>query len=313
MLTQIAMPRTAGSGTIPFTNIGEVQNKGFDIGLNYRNKISDFRYQIGVSFGHYKNEVLKLNNDPNATIFGFTTRLPAISATKAGLPIASYYGYIVDGVIKDDEEAAAAPKFGTYTRAGTFKFRDINGDGVITAADRTIIGSPHPDFTYGINVNLGYKNFDLTAFAQGVQGNQIFNYLRYWTDFNTFQGNRSKDMLYNSWKQQGDVAKLPRLNAPDGTSQQVSSYFLEDGSYLRLKNIQLTYTIPSKYLNKIKLDNAQVYVQGQNLVTITKYTGLDPDINLRRSGNDNQDIHMGIDEGAYPVAKSVLVGVRLGI
>ena len=313
MLTQIAMPRTAGSGTIPFTNIGEVQNKGFDIGINYRNKISDLRYQIGISFGHYKNEVLKLNNDPNATIFGFTTRLPAISATKAGLPIASYYGYIVDGVIKDDEEAAAAPKFGTYTRAGTFKFRDINGDGVITAADRTIIGSPHPDFTYGINVNLGYKNFDLTAFAQGVQGNQIFNYLRYWTDFNTFQGNRSKDMLYNSWKQQGDVAKLPRLNASDGTSQQVSSYFLEDGSYLRLKNIQLTYTIPSKYLNKIKMDNAQVYVQGQNLVTLTKYTGLDPDINLRRSGNDNQDIHMGIDEGAYPVAKSVLVGVRLGI
>jgi TonB-linked SusC/RagA family outer membrane protein len=313
MLTQIAMPRTAGSGTIPFTNIGEVQNKGFDIGVNFRDKVGDFRYQVGVSFGHYKNEVLKLNDDKNATIFGFTTRLPAISATKAGLPIASYYGYIVDGVIKDDAEAAAAPKFGTYTRAGTFKFRDINGDGIITAADRTIIGSPHPDFTYGINVNLGYKNFDLTAFAQGVQGNQIFNYLRYWTDFNTFQGNRSKDMLYNSWKQQGDVAKLPRLNASDGTSQQVSSYFIEDGSYLRLKNIQLTYTVPSKLLGKAKMDNAQIYVQGQNLMTLTKYTGLDPDINLRRSGNDNQDIHMGIDEGAYPVAKSILVGVRLGI
>ena len=313
MLTQIAMPRTAGSGTIPFTNIGEVQNKGIDLGLTYRDKAGDYRYQIGVNFGHYKNEVLKLNNDPNATIFGFTTRLPAISATKAGLPIASYYGYIVDGVIKDDAEAAAAPKFGTYTRAGTFKFRDINGDGIITAADRTIIGSPHPDFTYGININLGYKNFDLTAFAQGVQGNQIFNYLRYWTDFNTFQGNRSKDMLYNSWKQPGDVAKLPRLNASDGTSQQVSSYFIEDGSYLRLKNIQLTYTVPAKLLSKARMDNAQIYVQGQNLMTLTKYTGLDPDINLRRSGNDNQDIHMGIDEGAYPVAKSILVGVRLGI
>ncbi|GAB3506995.1 SusC/RagA family TonB-linked outer membrane protein [Emticicia fontis] len=312
MLTQIAIPRTSGTGTVPYTNIGEVQNKGFDLGLNYRDKVGDFRYTVGVNFGHYKNNVVKLNNDPNATIFGFTTRLPAISATKAGLPIASYYGYFVDGVIKDDAEAAAAPKFGTYTRAGTFKFRDMNGDGVITAADRTIIGNPHPDFTYGVNINLGYKNWDLTLFGQGTQGNEIFNYVRYWTDFNTFQGNRSKDMLYNSWKKPGDDAKLPRLNASDATSQQISSYFIEDGSYFRLKNVQLTYSVPTAWVKKIGLGSAQVYVQGQNLLTITKYTGLDPDINLRRSGNDNQDIHMGIDEGAYPVAKSYLVGLRLG-
>ena len=312
MLTQIAIPRTAGTGSIPFTNIGEVQNKGIDLGLNYRDKVGDFRYQLGFSIGHYKNKVIKLNDDPNATIFGFATRLPAISATKAGLPIASYYGYFVDGVIKDDAEAAAAPKFGSYTRAGTFKFRDVNGDGIITAADRTIIGNPHPDFTYGINVNLGYKNFDLTMFGQGVQGNEIFNYVRYWTDFNTFQGNRSTEMLYDSWKKQGDVAKLPRLNSGDATSQQISSYFLEDGSYLRLKNVQLTYSIPANIMKKVKMGSAQIYVQGQNILTMTKYTGLDPDINLRTSGNDNQDIHMGIDEGAYPVAKSYLVGVRLG-
>lgn len=312
MLTQIAIPRTAGTGTIPFTNIGEVENKGIDVGLNYRDKIGNFRYQIGLSVGHYKNKVIKLNNDPNATIFGFTTRLPAISATKAGLPIASYYGYIVDGIIKDDAEAAASPKFGTYTRAGVFKFRDVNGDGVITAADRTIIGNPHPDFTYGINLNLGYKNFDLAIFGQGVQGNEIFNYVKYWTDFNTFQGNRSKAMLYDSWKQPGDDAKLPRLNSGDATSQQISTYFIEDGSYLRLKNIQLTYTLPNSITKKAGLSNVQVYLQGQNMFTFTKYSGLDPDINLRTSGNDNQDIHMGIDEGAYPVAKSYLVGLRLG-
>ncbi|MHA4737871.1 SusC/RagA family TonB-linked outer membrane protein [Dyadobacter sp. MSC1_007] len=312
MLTQIAIPRTAGTGTIPYTNIGEVRNRGVDLGLTYRDKKGDFNYQIGVNFGHYKNEVLKLNADPNATIFGFTTRLPAMSATKAGLPIASYYGYFVDGVIKDQAEADKAPKFGSYTREGTFKFRDVNGDGVITAADRTIIGNPHPDFNYGINLSVGYKNFDLTVFGQGVHGNQIFNYTRYWTDFNVFQGNRSKDMLYNSWKKSGDDAKLPRLNSGDATSQQVSSYFLENGSYLRMKNIQLTYTLPSAWLKKVKLGSAQVYIQGQNLLTITKYTGLDPDINLRRSGENNQDTHMGVDEGSYPVAKSYLVGVRFG-
>ncbi len=310
MLTQIAIPRTAGSGTIPYTNIGEVRNRGVDLGITFRDKKGDFNYMVGVNFGHYKNEVLKLNNDPNATIFGFTTRLPAMSATKAGLPIASYYGYFVDGVIKDQAEADAAPKFGSYTREGTFKFRDVNGDGVITAADRTIIGSPHPDFNYGINVGVGWKWFDLTLFGQGVQGNQIFNYVKYWTDFNVFQGNRSKTMLYDSWKKSGDNAKLPRLNSGDATSQQVSSYFLEDGSYFRLKNIQLTFNLPSNWLKKVKLGSAQIYVQGQNLFTLTKYTGLDPDINLRRSGENNQDTHMGVDEGSYPVAKSFLGGLR---
>ncbi|MCF2446359.1 TonB-dependent receptor [Dyadobacter sp. CY345] len=312
MLTQIAIPRTAGTGTIPYTNIGEVTNKGFDIGLNFRDRKNDFYYALGVNFGHYKNNVVKLNNDPNSTIFGFATRLPAMSATRAGYPIASYYGYFVDGVIKDQTEADAAPKFGSYTREGVFKFRDVNGDGIITAADRTIIGSPHPDFNYGVNLNVGYKAFDLTVFGQGVYGNEIFNYTRYWTDFNVFQGNRSKDMLYNSWKKSGDDAKLPRLNSGDATSQQVSSYFLEDGSYFRIKNIQLTYTLPSFFLKKIKIASAQIYLQGQNLFTFTKYTGLDPDINLRRSGNDNEDKHLGVDEGAYPVAKSYLVGVRFG-
>ncbi|MDQ6480371.1 TonB-dependent receptor [Dyadobacter sp. LHD-138] len=312
MLTQIAIPRTSGTGTIPYTNIGEVTNKGFDIGLNFRDRKNDFYYALGVNFGHYKNNVVKLNNDPNSTIFGFATRLPAMSASRAGSPIASYYGYFVDGVIKDQTEADAAPKFGSYTREGVFKFRDVNGDGIITAADRTIIGSPHPDFNYGVNLNVGYKAFDLTVFGQGVYGNEIFNYTRYWTDFNVFQGNRSKDMLYNSWKKSGDDAKLPRLNSGDATSQQVSSYFLEDGSYFRIKNIQLTYTLPSALLKKVKIASAQVYLQGQNLLTFTKYTGLDPDINLRRSGNDNEDKHLGVDEGAYPVAKSYLVGVRFG-
>lgn len=312
MLTQVPIPKTAGTASIPYVNIGEVNNTGIDINVTYRNQIGDVRYSISGQYSQYKNNVVKLNDDPKASIFGFSTRLPAISVTKAGLPIASFFGYIVDGVIKDDAEAASATQIPGYTRAGVFKFRDVNGDGKITADDKTIIGNPHPDFTYGLNLNVGYKNFDLTVFAQGVQGNEIFNYLKYWTDFNTFQGNRSKDMLYNSWKKQGDVAQLPRLNSNDTFSQQISTYFVEDGSYTRIKNIQLTYTVPSSVTKKLKLSSLQVYVQGQNLFTFSKYKGLDPDINLRTSGNDNQDIHMGIDEGAFPVAKSYNVGLRVG-
>jgi hypothetical protein len=276
------------------------------------------RYSVGVNVTQYRNEVLKLNNDPNATLFGFTTRLPSITATKKGYPIATFYGYHVDGIL-NAAQAATAAKFGsatnTYTREGVFNFRDISGpngkpDGIITAADRDFLGNPHPDFIYGINLSAGYKNFDLAIFAKGSQGNEIFNYVRYWTDFNVFQGNRSKRMLYDSYGETTN-ALLPRLNASDATSQQVSSYFLEDGSYLRLSNVQLTYNIPANIMKKVGISSAQVYVQGQNILTITKYTGLDPDINLRTSGNDNQDFHMGIDEGAYPVAKSYLLGVRL--
>ncbi|MEY4610643.1 MAG: hypothetical protein RL246_962 [Bacteroidota bacterium] len=312
MLTQVPIPRTSGTGSIPFVNIGEVNNTGVDLNITYRDQIGQLRYSISGQISQYKNNVVKLNDDPNAQIFGFSTRLPAISVTRAGLPIASFFGYVVEGVIKDDAEAAKAVQIPGYTRAGVFKFKDVNGDGKINASDRTIIGNPHPDFTYGLNVNLGYKNWDLTVFAQGVQGNEIFNYLKYWTDFNTFQGNRSRDMLYNSWKKQGDVAQLPRLNSNDTFSQQISTYFVEDGSYMRIKNIQLTYNVPATLLKKIKLSSMQVYVQGQNLLTLTKYKGLDPDINIRNSGADNQDIHMGIDEGAFPVAKSYNVGLRVG-
>lgn len=312
MLTQVPIPRSSGTAGIPYVNIGEVNNTGIDLNVTYRDQIGDFRYTISGQISQYKNNVVKLNDDPKAQIFGFSTRLPAISLTRANLPIASFFGYVVEGVLKTDAEAAAAVQIPGYTRAGVFKFKDVNGDGKINADDRTVIGNPHPDFTYGLNLNLGYKNWDLTVFAQGVQGNELFNYLKYWTDFNTFQGNRSKDMLYNSWKAQGDNALLPRLNANDTFSQQISTYFVEDGSYMRLKNIQLTYTVPTTVLKKIKLSSMQIYVQGQNLFTLTKYKGLDPDINIRNSGADNQDIHMGIDEGAFPVSKSYNVGVRVG-
>jgi hypothetical protein len=317
MLTQVPIPRTSGTGSIAFVNIGEVNNTGVDLNVTYRDQIGQLRYAISGQISQYKNNVVRLNDDPKASIFGFTTRVPAISLTRAGLPIASFFGYVIDGVLKNDAEAAAATQIPGYTRAGVFNFKDISGpdgvpDGRINASDRTVIGNPHPDFTYGLNLNLGYKNWDFTVFAQGVQGNEIFNYLKYWTDFNTFQGNRSTDMLTKSWKKQGDVAQLPRLNASDTFSQQISTYFVEDGSYMRIKNVQLTYTVPTSVLKKIKLSSMQIYVQGQNLFTFTKYQGLDPDINIRNSGADNQDIHMGIDEGAFPVAKSYNVGLRVG-
>jgi len=313
MLNQVDIPRTQGVATVPFVNIGDMQNKGIDLSINYnvRSGNGDFRYTVGANFSTYRNKVLKINDDPNSIRFGFATRIPAMSATRVGMPIASFYGFFVDGIFQSEEAAKAAPQFGTYNRAGSFIFRDVNGDGRVTTADRDFIGSPHPDFTYGLNVNLGYKNWDLTLFGQGVYGNQIFNYVRYWTDFQVFQGNRSRRMLEDSWRPGKTDAKLPQLRSTDATSQQVSSYFLENGSYLRMRNIQLGYTLPSSIQRRLGLGQTQIYIQGQNLFTFTRYTGLDPDINLRSSGADNQDIHMGVDEGAYPVARTILGGLRL--
>ena len=312
MLAQIAIPRAQGQGTIPYTNIGTMRNRGVDLNIDWKDKAfgGNVRYSVGLNLTHYKNEVIKLNNDPNATLFGFTTRIPSITATKKGYPIASFYGFFVDGIL-DAQKAATAPKYGNYTKEGSFFFRDTNGDGVVTAADRTILGNPHPDFIYGLNLTAGYKNWDLAIFAKGTYGNEIFNYVKYWTDFNTFQGNRSKRMLYDSYGET-DKPLLPKINASDGISGAVvSTYFLEDGSYLRLSNVQLTYSIPDNIMKKIGLTGAQLYVQGQNILTVTKYSGYDPDINIRTSQNDNQDFHMGIDEGAYPAAKQYLFGVRV--
>ena len=316
MLFRPDVQRTQGVATVPFQNIGSMRNKGVELGLNYNgNAGKDFTYSVGANISTYRNEVINLTGDPATQYFGFTTRLPAMSVTQAGYPIGSFFGYTIDGFINTDEEGKSLPaqfSGGANNKAGNFRFRDVNGDGIINASDRSIIGSPHPDFTYGLNLSATYKAFRLDMFGQGVQGNQIFNYVRYWTDFPTFAGNRSTRMRYESWEPGKANPKLPLLRSNDVISNQPSSYYLEDGSYLRVKNIQLTYTIPGKFLSRWGLGKASVYVQGQNLFTFTKYTGLDPEINLRNSSGTDQDRQIGVDEGAYPSYRATLVGLSLG-
>jgi TonB-dependent starch-binding outer membrane protein SusC len=316
MLFRPDVQRTQGVATVPFQNIGAMQNKGVELGLNYNgaSKNGDFRYSIGGNISTYRNKVITLTGDPATQYFGFTTRLPAMSVTQAGYPIGSFFGYTIDGFINTDEEGKALPtQFGggLNNKAGAFKFRDVNGDGIVNAADRSIIGNPHPDFTYGINLSATYKKFRLDVFGQGVQGNQIFNYVRYWTDFPTFAGNRSKRMVYESWEPGKTNAKLPILRSNDVVSSQPSTYYLEDGSFLRLKNVQLTYDIPANVLSRLGIGKASVYIQGQNLLTFTKYTGLDPEINLRNSSGTDQDRQIGVDEGAYPAYRATLIGLNL--
>ena len=187
--------------------------------------------------------------------------------------------------------------------------KDIDGNNTIDDSDRTFIGSPHPDFTYGFNFNLGYKAFDLSLFLQGSQGNDVYNYVKIFTDFPTFvDGNRSVRVL-DSWTPSNTNATLPALsNSIQNSETQPNSYFVEDGSYLRLKNIQLGYAFPEKVTSKIGLDMLRVYIQGTNLFTITGYDGFDPEIISSVTGNN---LTLGVDNQVVPQSRILTLGFNL--
>ena len=308
MLFRVPTTFTAGDANAPSFNVGAMTNSGIDIGVNYRNSTANgIRYSAGANYSTYKNVVDKLDESPSTKFLGNSSRVPSVTLTQAGLPISSFFGYKVLGIFQTDEEANAwAPYADGYNRAGKFKMADINGDGKINDDDRTVIGTPHPDFVYGLALSVGYKAFDLNVFCTGTVGNDVFNYTRYFTDFNTFQGNRSKRALYEAWQPTNTGGTVPIMDANDQVSSRPSSYFIEKGSYFRVKNVQLTYTMPSKLATTIGFANLQAYVQVQNLATFTKYTGLNPEI---QTGNDAT---LGFDGGYMPVSRTLLVGLNVG-
>lgn len=312
---------SAGQANPPSVNVGGNTSKGFDIALGYNSeKAKDFSFSINGNLSAYRTEVDALST-PDERIFGRTSRIPALTITQAGDPISSFFGYEVLGIFQSEAEAQAAPQFGNYNAPGKFRFADTNGDGVITSDDRTIIGSPHPDFTYGINLDFRYKDLSLNIFGNGSQGNDIFNYVRYFADFNTFQGNRSSRALNDAWQPANPNAPVsdwtaanpsatsPIMDANDSTSSQPSSYLIEDGSFFRIRNIQLTYNLPEKPLKYVGLADAQIYFQAQNVATFTKYSGLNPEISLR--GGANRNLTLGYDGGFNPVPLTLSLGLNI--
>ncbi|MFC4218510.1 SusC/RagA family TonB-linked outer membrane protein [Flagellimonas marina] len=330
MLINVPVTYTAGQADEPAFNVGQMTNKGVDLGISYGDRKGDFSYEVSANVSTYKNNVDQLEGE-STRIFGESRRIPALSITEAGLPLSSFYGFKVLGIFQSQAEADAWAPYGDYNAPGKFRMADVNNDGVINDDDRTVIGTPHPDFTYGINVNLSYKNLDLNIFGNGSQGNDVFNYVRYFADFNTFQGNRSRRALYDAWQPTNPTADpstwvaanpnatSPIMDANDQISSRPSSYLIEDGSFFRIKNIQLTYNFPDKILSSIGLSRAQLYVQGQNMFTFTKYSGLNPEVQLvsaddaRSIDRDDsrRNLTLGYDGGAQPVAKTVILGLNV--
>ncbi len=307
ILYQVPLPSTAGNiGKVPL-NIGDMQNNGVDIQLGYKGKAlaNELNYGVTVSAGHYVNTVTKIDANSNSFITGAGSRIGDITRTLVGYPISQFYGYINDGVIKAE---AQLPKTPGDAKVGRLNFRDLNGDGVIDDKDQTVIGSPIPKLNYGINLTANYKGFDFTLYMQGVYGNQLFNYTRYFTDFPAFQANYSKNMLYQAG------ITYPVLDRNDTYSSQRSSFYVEPGSYFRAKNLTIGYTLPAATTSRLGIDRLRLYVQTSNLFTITKYSGLDPDVtiqNLTEGFNPQRDLSMGVDFGRYPISRSVYFGANI--
>ena len=309
MLYQLAIPASNGYLQPPSVNIGDMTNKGFDINIDYKNKAmgGDFTYGIGLTISHYKNEITKLSDNANEFISGANLRQMEYTRATIGTSYPEFFGLIVDGIFQTDAEATAyAPEYGgSYNRAGHYKFRDVNGDNKVDDADRTYIGSPHPKFTGGLNIDLGYKNFTFTTFLYASYGNKMMNYVARWIDYSQFNGNRSKDALYDSWTPTNTGARLAAFDA-DNHSQMPSTAFIEDASFLRCKTMQLAYDIPNSLSTKLGIGNLQVYVLATNLFTATKYRGLDPEVS-------SSGMSLGIDQGAWPSVRQFMLGVKLDL
>ncbi|MCW3107760.1 MAG: TonB-dependent receptor plug [Segetibacter sp.] len=300
-------------------NIGSMNNKGIDLALSYHGTASkDLRYDLSTTFSLYKNRVGKLA-DP--FFEGDRTRIDPFNRSVTGQEFSSFFGYQIDGFFNDATELAALQQAGKFI--GGWRYKDLSGpdgkpDGKITPDDRTFIGSPHPKFILGFNANVNFKGFDLSGFLYWKCGGQIANYTRYWTDFNTFQAGRTRRVLYESWTPENHNALLPRITSNDATSGTLPvSYYIEPGGYLRLRNLQLGYTLPKTILDKFGIDRLRFYVQAQNLFTITKYTGLDPEITTVNTGRNDYtrrfaDRNLGVDVANYPTAKSIIFGLNLG-
>jgi len=312
------LPGTAGAASAPYINVASMSNKGIDFELTYKNTYGDLGFNASVVLTTVNNEITKIAEGV-AYFDSGGSRIGAFNRNQVGQSMSAFYGYQVQTLFQEadfhTEVIAGNPTLVLNTdipaqdgaEPGFLRYQDVNGDNKIDPDDRTFIGNPNPKFTYGLNLGFTYKGFDLSAFLYGSQGNDIFRYIKWWIDFwPSFQNNKSQDLLYRSWTPTNTNTTIPKASNHSTFSNNTvsSSYYLEDGSFARLKNLQLGYTIPASTLSKINLKGLRVYVQAVNLFTITKYSGLDPEI----GGGDTA---FGVDAGNYPMTKQFIFGLNL--
>jgi len=299
------IPGTGGVAAPPILNIGEMKNTGIDFSIGHRST----SWSVNLNGSHYKNEIVSIDGDATFFYGPISTRFGNQVINQLGQPIGAFYGYKADGFFRDAADVTAHARQ-DGAAPGRLKWRDVNGDGQITLADRTIIGSPHPDFTGGLDVGFYRGSWDLTATVFGSFGNDIFENQKEFYVFREFSTNVRKDLLAKSWTPENQNAKYPRLDVNDNFSNALSSYYVDDGSYVRLRSVQLGYNVPTKYIRFLQA--TRVYVQGENLFTITGYDGLDPALpaaQITGPAGDIRDQYRGIDRGSYPSNRMFSIGI----
>ncbi|WP_303317859.1 TonB-dependent receptor [Flavivirga abyssicola] len=330
----INSPSQSGFPIVP-VNGGTIVNKGFELLVGYRKNDGDFNFDINGNISFIDNEITELNVPNGEVTFSnqflndfFTGGFwYDITKSQLGGEAGSFYGFVADGLFQNQAEIDAlntASPDGTYqstrTSPGDRRFVDLNNDGEITDQDRTVIGSPVPDFFGSLNLNFSYKNFDLGLNFYGSYGSEIFNLVKRELESASGYGNSasysnvSTEYFNNIWSGEGSTNAYARALIDDGDIQnnRASSYFVEDGSYLRLRNLNIGYTLPSKIVEKLRLDTFRIYTSIQNVFTITNYSGSDPEIGQNADINGNSNVTTrGIDAGAYPVSSTVTLGFNL--
>jgi TonB-linked SusC/RagA family outer membrane protein len=309
MLVPMVVPVSTGYSDVyvPSINAGEMQNKGIELTINSRNLTGELKWNTSFNISLNQNKIISINDTVpmSSGSIGLNYNLALI---KAGLPVNTFYGFVTDGIFQTQEEvdnhAVQVPGNDPFNRTspGDIRFKDLNNDGVINDDDRTYLGNPNPSVIFAMNNTFSYKGFDLSIFLQGVAGNQIVNANRFWSEAMAVSQNQTIATL-DRWNGEGSSNTVPRaiFNDPNKNTRP-SDRFVEDGSYLRIKNVTLGYTMPTNLIQKIKLHSARFYISGQNLFTFTNYSGFDPEVGTN-----------GIDNNVYPVTRTVTVGINLGI
>jgi TonB-linked SusC/RagA family outer membrane protein len=311
LLLNVTVPAVTGFNTA-LTNIGEVSNKGFEFQITSRNTVGEFQWATDINFATNKNRVEALGpqGDPIISAGGAGQR----HITRIGDEIGSYYGYVVDGIYQSQADIDNAPNDTQVgpggARPGDFRFKDINGDGQITPEDRTVTGSYHPDFTYGITNRFNYQNFDLSFFIQGVEGREILNltarHMRNGeANFNSYA------VLNNRWRSpenpgNGEHPRADRTTGTHGNNNRPSSYQVEDGSYIRMKRVTLGYNLPVNLIGNYA-QSVRIYGAVNNLAIFTDYTGFNPEVSLQATNS----LTPGEDYGAYPLSRAIQFGIDI--
>ncbi|MGB3852181.1 MAG: SusC/RagA family TonB-linked outer membrane protein [Tunicatimonas sp.] len=300
--------QTGFRASAPTVNVGKMRNEGIDIGIIGKGNAGDVAIEVNVNGSFLNNEIVSLA-DGIVDLPGFSPNYRGVTPVlnRVGRPLSNFFGFDVVGLFPDQAAVDAAP---TQSGAapGRFQFRDINNDGEITQADRTDIGSPIPDFTGGLTIKLKYRNFELEAFTFASLGNDIYNISKLFTDFYAlFPGAAISERVKDSWSFENPTGDIPIFENVSNfsTNTQSNSFYVEDGSYLRMQNITLAYKLPTEVLDRIGFEKLRIFAGVNNVFTITGYEGLDPGV------GGAADTNFGIDLGNFPVTRSYTAGVNV--